>query len=112
MPEVHVVEMTPEEQERAVGVARRVAAEFDNTGAAHDRDGSYAVDMVAAFRDSGLPALCVPKRFGGWGADIWTTARCVQALAYGPPTDHGPDTGIYRPGRTRPPRPRPCLTAL
>jgi alkylation response protein AidB-like acyl-CoA dehydrogenase len=85
MPGVHVVEMTPEERERAVDVARRVAADFDKAGAAHDRDNSYAADMVAVFRDSGLPALCVPKRFGGWGADIWTTARCVQALAYGDP---------------------------
>jgi alkylation response protein AidB-like acyl-CoA dehydrogenase len=86
MPGVHVVEMTSEEQEHAIGVARQVAAEFDKAGAAHDRDNSYAADMVAVFRDSGLPALCVPKRFGGWGADIWTTARCVQALAYGDPS--------------------------
>jgi alkylation response protein AidB-like acyl-CoA dehydrogenase len=86
MPGVHVVEMTSEEQERAVDTARQVGNEFDKAGAEHDRNNSYAADMVQVFRDSGLPALCVPKRFGGWGADIWTTARCVQALAYGDPS--------------------------
>jgi alkylation response protein AidB-like acyl-CoA dehydrogenase len=86
MPGVHVIEMTPEEQERAVDTARQVAKEFDKTGEEHDRDNTYAADAVQAFRDSGLPALCVPKRFGGWGADIWTLARCVQALAYGDPS--------------------------
>jgi alkylation response protein AidB-like acyl-CoA dehydrogenase len=78
--------MTPEEQERAVAIAQEVAKEFDKAGADHDRDNTYVADMVKVFRDSGLPALCVPKRFGGWGADIWTTARCVQALAYGDPS--------------------------
>ena len=29
--------------------------------------------------------LNIPKRFGGWGADIDTTARCVQILAEGDP---------------------------
>jgi alkylation response protein AidB-like acyl-CoA dehydrogenase len=83
MPGTHVVEMTPKEQEDAVATAREVAKAFDKAGAQHDRDNSYVEDMVKVFRDSGLPALCVPKRYGGWGADIWTTARCVQELAYG-----------------------------
>jgi alkylation response protein AidB-like acyl-CoA dehydrogenase len=85
MPGVHVIEMTSEEQERAVAIARDVGRQFDSVGAQHDRNNTYAEDMVEVFRRSGLPALCVPKRFGGWGADIWTTARCVQAIAYGDP---------------------------
>ena len=81
----HVIEMSAAEHLRALDVARAVAAEFRAVGAQHDRDNTFPHALVPVFRASGLPALTVPKRFGGWGADIATFARCVQILAEGDP---------------------------
>lgn len=79
----HVIEMTAAEQESAVAKARELAVEFDRVGAEHDRDNTFPHELTALFKESGLAGLNVPKRFGGMGADIWTTARCVQELARG-----------------------------
>lgn len=79
------LEMTPQESEAAVAIAREVAREFDKVGARHDRDNSFPEELVPIFKRSGLAGLNVPKRFGGMGADLWTTARCVQELAKGDP---------------------------
>jgi alkylation response protein AidB-like acyl-CoA dehydrogenase len=76
-------EMTPDESARAIDTARRLAAEFDRVGARHDRDNTFPDELVPLFKRSGLVGLNVPKRFGGLGADVWTTARCVQELAKG-----------------------------
>ncbi|MBL6750327.1 MAG: acyl-CoA/acyl-ACP dehydrogenase [Nevskia sp.] len=75
--------MTGDEAQRAIDTARRVAAEFDRVGARHDANNSFPDELVPVFKRSGLAALNVPKRFGGLGADLWTTARCVQELARG-----------------------------
>ena len=77
--------MTTEERQRAIAIAQQLAQEFDRVGAEHDRDNTFAHELVQPFKDSGLPALNVPKRFGGWGADLLTTARCVEELAKGDP---------------------------
>jgi alkylation response protein AidB-like acyl-CoA dehydrogenase len=75
--------MTADESAAAIGMARKLAVEFDRVGARHDRDNTFPDELVPLFKRSGLAALNVPKRFGGMGADIWTTARCVQELARG-----------------------------
>lgn len=82
----HVVEMTAAEQQAAIATAQKVAAEFNGVGAQHDRDNSFPHELAPLFKESGLAGLNVPKRFGGWGADIWTTARCVQEIAKGDPS--------------------------
>ena len=79
------LEMSPQEAENAVAIARSVAREFDKVGARHDRDNTFPEELVPIFKRSGLAGLNVPKRFGGMGADLWTTARCVQELAKGDP---------------------------
>ena len=81
----HTVEMTAPEQAHAIEIAREVAREFDRVGAKHDRDNTFPYELAPIFRDSGLVALNVPKRFGGLGGDIWTTVRCVEELAKGDP---------------------------
>ena len=81
----HIVEMSEGEQERAIATAREVAQEFAKVGPRHDRENSFPHELAPIFRDSGLVALNLPKRFGGWGADIWTTVRCVRELALGDP---------------------------
>jgi alkylation response protein AidB-like acyl-CoA dehydrogenase len=76
-------EMTKDESLKVIETARKVAAEFDRVGAKHDRSNTFPDELVPIFKQSGLAALNVPKRFGGLGADVWTTARCVQELAKG-----------------------------
>jgi len=76
-------EMTDAESRKAIDTARKVATEFNRVGAKHDRDNTFPDELVPIFKQSGLAALNVPKRFGGLGADVWTTARCVQELAKG-----------------------------
>jgi alkylation response protein AidB-like acyl-CoA dehydrogenase len=83
--DVHRVEMTTAEQAAAFAAAAALAAEFQRVGAMHDRENSFPQALVGPFRASGLAALTVPKRFGGWGADIHTFARCIQILAEGDP---------------------------
>ncbi len=82
---VHMIEMTPAEKARAFDVARDLAHEFRANGPDHDRDNSFPFALVAQFRDSGLAALNIPKRFGGWGGDVMTTGKCVEILAEGDP---------------------------
>ena len=62
----HTIEMTPAEQTHAIEVAREVAKGFDKVGARHDRDNTFPYELAPIFRESGLVALNVPKRFGGW----------------------------------------------
>jgi len=76
-------EMTDAESRKAIDTARKVATEFNRVGAKYDRDNTFPDELVPIFKQSGLAALNVPKRFGGLGADVWTTARCVQELAKG-----------------------------
>jgi alkylation response protein AidB-like acyl-CoA dehydrogenase len=76
-------EMTKDESLKVIETARKVAVEFDRVGAKHDRSNTFPDELVPIFKQSGLAALNVPKRFGGLGADVWTTARCVQELAKG-----------------------------
>lgn len=82
---VHVVEMSTSERERAFAVCRELADEFRAAGPRHDAENSFSQEMAARVRALGLPGLNIPKRHGGWGADIATTARCVELLAYGDP---------------------------
>lgn len=82
---VHTIEMTEAERARAIDAARALAEEFRAAGPKHDRDNSFPFELVPRFRASGLAALNIPKRFGGWGGDIATTARCVEILAEGDP---------------------------
>lgn len=82
---VHVIEMTAAEQARAFAICRELADEFSAAGPRHDADNSFPYALAERFRALGLPGLNIPKRFGGWGADIATTARCVQILAQGDP---------------------------
>lgn len=82
---VHVVEMSASEREHAFKVCRELADEFRKVGPHHDAENSFPHEMAARVRALGLPALNIPKRFGGWGGDIATTARCVELLAYGDP---------------------------
>lgn len=81
----HVVEMTAEEQQRAIQAARELAPEFDKVGAAADEKNEFPFSLVPLYKEAKLAGIGVPKRFGGGGGDIWTLARISYELAKGDP---------------------------
>jgi alkylation response protein AidB-like acyl-CoA dehydrogenase len=81
----HEVEMTAEEQKRAIQSAHELAVEFDKVGEDADRNNEFPFSMVPLYKDAGLVGLGVPKKYGGGGADIWTLAQVSRELAKGDP---------------------------
>jgi alkylation response protein AidB-like acyl-CoA dehydrogenase len=81
----HVVEMSEQEQEAAVNVARELAPEFDKLGEEADQKNEFPFSLVPLYKDAKLPGLGVPKKYGGGGADIWTLTRVSNELAKGDP---------------------------
>ncbi|WP_235489622.1 acyl-CoA dehydrogenase family protein, partial [Frankia sp. AvcI1] len=77
--------MTPDEQADVLATARALAEEFAAAGPAADADNRFPTELVPRYRDSGLVALSVPKKYGGLGADIWTTTLVSKELAKGDP---------------------------
>ena len=63
--------------------ARRLAAAFAETAAAHDRDGSFPHEHFEAARRSGYTAASVPASYGGGGHGLASVARAQLALAKG-----------------------------
>ena len=82
----HAVEMSTQEQERAVDIARELAPEFDKVGKEGDEANEFPFSLVPLYKQSGLVGIGVPKRFGGGGADIWTLTRISYELAKGDPS--------------------------
>ncbi|SNQ47675.1 Acyl-CoA dehydrogenase [Frankia canadensis] len=98
----HDVEMTPDEQAEVLNAARSLAKEFAEIGPAADAENRFPVELVARYKESGLVPLAVPKKYGGLGADIWTTALVSRELAKGDPAIalafnmHQTMVGIFR----------------
>ena len=66
--------------------ARALSAEFAQTAAEHDRAASFPFANFARLQDAGLPALCVPPRFGGAGAGLADACRATEWIARGEPS--------------------------
>ncbi|WP_250282593.1 MULTISPECIES: acyl-CoA dehydrogenase family protein [unclassified Frankia] len=81
----HDVEITPAEQAEVIQIARSVAKHFAEAGARADAENRFPTELVPIYKESGLPALAVPKKYGGLGADIWTTTLVSRELAKGDP---------------------------
>lgn len=81
----HRVEMTADEQADVIGRARALAKEFAAVGPEADAQNRFPTEMVPLYKDSGLVSLAVPKKYGGMGADIWTTTLVSKELAKGDP---------------------------
>ena len=72
-----------ERQARFMGLAQELAAVFSQRAAKHDHDGSFPFENFDDIRASGLPALVVPKEYGGWGANLLETVLTMETLAVG-----------------------------
>jgi alkylation response protein AidB-like acyl-CoA dehydrogenase len=64
-----LLELTPRTRagEDLVATAERLAEDFATRAGAHDRDGSYPFESIAALRGAGYLAAAVPEELGGLG---------------------------------------------
>ena len=71
-------------QRELIARARDLARErFAPRAERHDRDATFPFDDYADLRSEGLLGLCVPKRFGGLGADFETYCLVAEQIAQG-----------------------------
>jgi alkylation response protein AidB-like acyl-CoA dehydrogenase len=98
----HTPEITAEERANVLAKARDLAKEFDAIGRECDAANRFPTEMVPLYRESGLAAVAVPRRYGGLGGDIWTTCLVGRELAKGDPSIalafnmHQAMVGIFR----------------
>jgi alkylation response protein AidB-like acyl-CoA dehydrogenase len=64
---------------------RDLARRFAEGAAAHDREGSFPHENIAALRDAGLLGLSVSPEFGGAGIGLERAVQVVGAIAEGCP---------------------------
>src|SRR3546814_14691751 len=82
----HDIEITPAERDELIARARKLAERFAELGPAADEKNELPLELVPLYKESGLARLIVPKKYGGFGADLWTVALVEKELAsYGDP---------------------------
>lgn len=102
MSHKHTPEITPDEREQALSSARDLAKKFEAIGGQCDVENRFPTESVAWYKESGLATIAVPRKFGGLGADILTTALVGLELAKGDPgitlayNMHQSMVGIFR----------------
>lgn len=79
----HTPEITADERDELFRRARELAKEFDKVGKEVDANKRFPTELVPLYKASGLAEAAVPKKWGGWGADILTTALIGRELAKG-----------------------------
>jgi alkylation response protein AidB-like acyl-CoA dehydrogenase len=98
----HTPEITETERTDILAKARELAKELDVIGRECDADNRFPTETVPLYRSSGIAAAAVPRRYGGLGADIWTTSLIGRELAKGDPAIalsfnmHQAMVGIFR----------------
>lgn len=70
----------------AVDIARELGERFAEGAAERDAERRYPDEEVRLLKESGLNALFVPQRYGGFDADYRTAARVFAALGEGDPS--------------------------
>src|SRR5690606_34599854 len=70
----HTPEITPEEREFLLNQARDLAKIFDKYGQQADENKTFPMETKAEYIKSEVHKAAVPKKWGGYGADILTTA--------------------------------------
>src|SRR5688500_2532955 len=72
-----------ERQVHFITLAQALAAKFSDRAAEHDYAGTFPYETYADLRAAGLPALIIPKTYGGWGANLLETLLAMETLAVG-----------------------------
>ncbi len=71
------------DDDRFVGLAAELGAQFAARATEHDRDNSFVEDNFRALRDSRYTALAVPTELGGLGATLRQVCYAQATLARG-----------------------------
>jgi len=74
-PKAHVIQ----DDQEAIAVAKKLAAEFLKEDSARDR--RLPVEEVKKFSQSGLWGIIVPKDYGGAGASSATLAEVIKIIS-------------------------------
>ena len=74
--------LTPRQRE-IVELAGRLADEFAERAAEHDRDGSFPFENYERMREEGYLGLTVPEELGGMGAGLYDLILAQERLAAG-----------------------------
>src|ERR687898_1967726 len=74
--------LTPRQSE-LVALAARLADEFAERAAEHDRDGSFPFENYERMREEGYLGLTVPGELGGMGAGLLDLILAQERLAAG-----------------------------
>src|SRR5687768_5437385 len=74
--------LTPRQRE-IVELAGRLADEFAERAAEHDRDGSFPFENYERMREEGYLGLTVPEELGGMGAGLYDLIVAQERLAAG-----------------------------
>jgi alkylation response protein AidB-like acyl-CoA dehydrogenase len=82
----HDIEISPAERDELIARAHKLAEKFAELGPSADEKNELPLELVPLYKESGLARLIVPKKYGGFGADLWTVALVEKELAsYGDP---------------------------
>ena len=81
----HTPEISALERGQLLADAAELAQRFARAGPECDAENRFPTELVEPYRQSGLVAAAVPRRFGGPGADIYTTSMLGRELAKGDP---------------------------
>lgn len=98
----HDIEMTTDERATVIETARDIAKQFAAAGAQADAENRFPTELVPVYKDSGLAALAVPKKYGGLGGDVSAVMQVERELAKGDPAItlafnmHHTMVGIFR----------------
>src|ERR687892_1907448 len=74
--------LTPRQRE-IVALAGRLADEFAERAAEHDRDASFPFENYERMREEGYLGLTVPEELGGMGAGLYALILAQERLAAG-----------------------------
>src|SRR5437879_11733022 len=74
--------LTPDQEQLVDTVRDFCAREFAPTIAANDRAGHHDPEIFAKLASIGLPGVCFPQRYGGYGLDYLSLGLVCEALEY------------------------------
>src|SRR3712207_4727381 len=80
---MHARELTDDEFEIYFKQAQELSQFFREIGPKYDVENTFAYPTIQPFRESGLPGLGVPKRFGGAGGSILQVSKVITELSRG-----------------------------